>query len=201
MQDGETTEKYLRAYNPGDAFGELALLYNAPRAATIRAVTDCHLWALDRGTFSQIVQGASTKKRERYEEFLSNVPLLEKMDSLERSKIAETLKEMKFIQGDYVIREGEQGDSFYIILEGSAIATKSLQQFLPPQTVKSYGPGDYFGERALLKNEPRAASVIAASSTLKVVTLDRNSFYRLLGPLDHLLKIRISTYDVTDCSS
>ena len=201
MQDGETTEKYLRAYNPGDAFGELALLYNAPRAATIRAVTDCHLWALDRGTFSKIVQGASTKKRERYEEFLSNVPLLEKMDSLERSKIAETLKEMKFDHGDCVIREGEQGDSFYIILEGSAIATKSLQQFLPPQTVKSYGPGDYFGERALLKNEPRAASVIAASSTLKVVTLDRNSFYRLLGPLDHLLKIRISTYDVTDCSS
>ena len=191
----------MRAYNPGDAFGELALLYNAPRAATIRAVTDCHLWALDRGTFSQIVQGASTKKREKYEEFLSNVPLLEKMDSLERSKIAETLKEMKFIHGDYVIREGEHGDSFYIILEGSAIATKSLQQFGPPQTVKSYGPGDYFGERALLKNEPRAASVIAASSTLKVVTLDRNSFYRLLGPLDHLLKIRISTYDVTDCSS
>lgn len=80
--DGETTEKYLRDYNPGDAFGELALLYNAPRAATIRAVTDSHLWALDRGTFNQIVQGASTEKREKYEEFLSNVPLLEKMDGL-----------------------------------------------------------------------------------------------------------------------
>ena len=111
-------EKYLRDYTPGDAFGELALLYNAPRAATIRAVTDCHLWALDRMTFSQIVQGASTEKREKYEEFLSNVPLLEKMSSFERSKIAETLKEMKFDNGDYVIREGEQGDSFYIILEG-----------------------------------------------------------------------------------
>lgn len=40
------------------------------------------------------------------------------MDCLERSKIAETLKEMRFDNGDYVIREGEQGDSFYIILEG-----------------------------------------------------------------------------------
>ena len=50
------------------------------------------------------MQGASTKKRQKYEEFLSNVPLLEKMDHLESSKVAETLKELKFYKDDPVIR-------------------------------------------------------------------------------------------------
>ena len=59
--------------------------------------------------------------------------------------------------------------------------------------MKEYGPGDYFGELALLKNEPRAANVIAKTK-LKVVSLDRNSFKRLLGPLDDILKRNMDSY-------
>jgi cAMP-dependent protein kinase regulator len=55
-EDGDV---YLKTYNPGEAFGELALLYNAPRAATIKAKTDSILWALDRETFKNIVQDAA----------------------------------------------------------------------------------------------------------------------------------------------
>ncbi len=57
-----------------------------------------------------------------YENFLSSVPLLEKMDCYERSKIADSLKEIKFTSGDFIIREGEEGDSFYMVLEGEAVA-------------------------------------------------------------------------------
>ncbi len=69
---------------------------------------------------------------------------------------------------------------------------------MKPTIVKHYKVGDYFGERALLTNESRAANVVASSPLLKVVTLDRNSFKRLLGPLDHLLKVTMSTYDVIE---
>jgi len=120
------------------------------------------------------------------------------MDSYEKSKIADSLKELKFKSGEFVIKEGEQGDSFYLILEGEAIATKTFDPSQPPQKVKNYGVGDYFGEIALLTDTPRAANVIASSPILRVVTLDRHSFKRLLGPLDHLLKIQMSTYNVTE---
>jgi cAMP-dependent protein kinase regulator len=48
----------------------------------------------------------------------------------------------------------------------------------------SYKEGDYFGERALLKNEPRAANIEVTSDEIQVVALERASFKRLLGPLD-----------------
>jgi len=56
--------KYLKTYSSGEAFGELALLYNAPRAASIKAKTDSILFSLDRITFNHIVKDASRKKRE-----------------------------------------------------------------------------------------------------------------------------------------
>lgn len=82
---------YLKTYEPGEAFGELALLYNAPRAATIIAKTDALCWELDRNTFNSIVKVSSQKKRERYETFLQTVEILTSMDHYERSKIADVI--------------------------------------------------------------------------------------------------------------
>lgn len=95
----------MKTYEPGDAFGELALLYNAPRAATIKAKVDCLLWVLDRNTFNHIVKDASMRKREKYEDFLKSVKLLQNMDHYERSKLADAIHEETYQQGDMVIKE------------------------------------------------------------------------------------------------
>jgi cAMP-dependent protein kinase regulator len=95
----------LKTYEPGEAFGELALLYNAPRAATIKAKNNCLLWVLDRNTFNHIVKDASMRKREKYEDFLKSVKLLQNMDHYERSKLADAIKEETFKEGQTVIQE------------------------------------------------------------------------------------------------
>ena len=158
---GNTEPTFLKKYQPGEGFGELALLYNAPRAATITANSEAVLWKLDRDTFNHIVKDAAAKKRQKYDDFLQSVKILQNMDPYERSKLGDALREEKYKKGDYVIREGDIGDKFFFISEGEAIATKVLQDGKPPQQVMSYKRGDYFGERALLTNEARAANIVA----------------------------------------
>ena len=57
----------------GDAFGELALLYNAPRSASIKALSDCNMWGIDRTTFRKVVEEINLKEMEENKKFLSNV--------------------------------------------------------------------------------------------------------------------------------
>lgn len=162
-------------------------MYNAPRAATITCVEAGTLYSLDRNTFNHIVKDAAVKRREKYESFLSQVKILESLEPYERTKLADAFKIINYKAGEYVIREDEPGNTFYFISEGEAIATKTLEAGKPPVEVMQYQKGDYFGERALIKNEPRAANVIAKSD-ITVLCLDRHMFKRLLGPIEEILK-------------
>ena len=191
--DGE--EKFLKTYVPGESFGELALLYNSPRAATIQAKTNCSLWVLDRETFNNIVKDSAQKKREKYEAFLKKVDILSTIDNYELTQICDAIKSETFVKNDFIIKEGESGDVFYILEEGEAIATKILEEGKPPVELKRYNkPGEYFGERALIKGEPRFANIQVVSDVCKILSLDRNSFRRLLGPIEPLLQRNIEKY-------
>ena len=108
--------------------------------------------------------------------------------------MSDALKEECYEPEDFVIKEGEEGNSFYMVVEGEAIATKTLEPGKAPQEVFHYKPGSYFGELALLKNEPRAANIIA-TTPLRLVMLDRHSFKRLLGPMEDILKRNMSVYE------
>lgn len=156
-------ETYLKEYKPGESFGELALLYNAPRAATIICKSEtADLWALDRNTYNAIIKTAMQKKREKYDDFLEKVEILKMMEKYERSKLADAFKEEWYEKEDYIIKQGDaEATCFYMIIEGTCIATKTLEPGKPAQKVKDYAPGDYFGERSLIKDEPRAANIIA----------------------------------------
>ena len=179
--------KFLKEYHSGESFGELSLLYNAPRAATIQAKTDSVLLALDRECFNNIVKDAAMKRRERYESFLTKVDLLSSMDPYERMQLADGLQNHKFKAGEYVVKEGEQGDKFFMVEDGNLVATKVFKPGENAKEVKVYNSGDYFGELALLKNIPRQASILCKTDC-KLVSLDKDSFKRMLGPLEEILK-------------
>ena len=184
---------YLKTYKPGESFGELALLYNAPRAATIRAKTPAICWALDRECFNNIVKTAAVAKREKYENTLKKVGILQTIDPYELGQICDVLKTEIVKAGTAIIKQDEPGDKFYILDEGTAHAEKVIEPGKPAQNVMSYKSCDYFGELALLKGEPRAATVIA-DSDCKLLTLDRMAFKRLLGPLETILQRNSEAY-------
>merc|ERR1712100_855545 len=83
----------------GDIFGELALLYNAPRAASVTSKAACLLWRLDRETFGQITSAASEKYRRTLKEFLAKVPILEHLSVVEHGQLADVMVRTK-VAGD-----------------------------------------------------------------------------------------------------
>jgi cAMP-dependent protein kinase regulator len=91
----------------GDSFGELALLYNAPRAATVKASSECTLFAVDRFTFKFIMMDTTMSKRKTYEGFLEKVPLLSSLTSNERQTVADALKPVTFKDGEAIIHQND----------------------------------------------------------------------------------------------
>eukprot|EP00929_Paragymnodinium_shiwhaense_P101256 TRINITY_DN6420_c0_g1_i1.p1 TRINITY_DN6420_c0_g1~~TRINITY_DN6420_c0_g1_i1.p1 ORF type:complete len:1668 (-),score=442.20 TRINITY_DN6420_c0_g1_i1:61-5064(-) len=174
---------------PGQSFGELALLYNSPRAATVRAASQCLLWSIDRGTFNHCVKGAQAALRERREHFLQSVELLQKLEQGEMQKLIDVLHTSVLSAGEHIINQGDVGDEFFLLERGTAYAAVNGQR------VKDYQEGDYFGELALLRRQPRAADVVAGSTPTEVLVLDAGSFRRMLGKLTHLLERRAEQYN------
>jgi cAMP-dependent protein kinase regulator len=170
---------------PGGSFGELALMYNAPRAATIASTERLSLlWALDRVTFRRILMDSAFARRRMYETFLEEVPLLSSLTPYERSKIADALETQKFPPGTSIISEGDRGEAFYLLESGEAAVYKRESG---DTVLLNYRKGDYFGELALLDDKPRAASVVSVGE-VKVATLGKEGFARLLGPVESRMR-------------
>ncbi|XP_034110909.1 cAMP-dependent protein kinase type I regulatory subunit isoform X2 [Drosophila sulfurigaster albostrigata] len=178
----------------GGSFGELALIYGTPRAATVRAKSDVKLWGIDRDSYRRILMGSTIRKRKMYEEFLSRVSILESLDKWERLTVADSLETCSFEDGETIVKQGAAGDDFYIILEGCAVVLQQRSEGEEPAEVGRLGSSDYFGEIALLLDRPRAATVVARGP-LKCVKLDRARFERVLGPCADILKRNITQYN------
>ena len=89
----------------GGSFGELALLYSQPRAATVTATIDSKLWVVDGKTFRKIIMTSAHKKRKLYESFLKTVPILSSLEPSELVKLADALEPQDFHEGDNIITE------------------------------------------------------------------------------------------------
>jgi cAMP-dependent protein kinase regulator len=179
----------VKTYTDGDSFGELALIYGTPRAATIKAKSNSvRLWAIDRTTFRTILMGQTINRRKLYEDFLRQVHILKTLNDYERLTIADALEQETWHDGESIVTQGEYGHSFYIIVEGQVIVKKDNAE------VARLKKGDYFGEMALMYNQPRAATVLSVNE-VKTVRLDRKSFKLLLGPCEEILKRNTNIYN------
>uniref|UniRef100_U5EXY6 cAMP-dependent protein kinase type II regulatory subunit n=1 Tax=Corethrella appendiculata TaxID=1370023 RepID=U5EXY6_9DIPT len=185
-------QKHIHTYDNSGSFGELALLYNMPRAATIQAETDGQLWAMDRQTFRRILLKSAFRKRKMYETLLDSVPMLKTLQNYERMNLADALVPKLYKNGDKIITQGDAADGMYFVEDGKV--SIRIQQESGEVEISSLGKGQYFGELALVTHRPRAASAYAVDN-VKVAFLDVDAFERLLGPCMDLMKRSIDDYE------
>jgi CRP-like cAMP-binding protein len=160
--------------------------YGKPRAATVIALTEGRLWALDRSVFrSVVVKSNNAQARKDIIHLLQRVELLQALTLTQFQRLADLLNEVQFKAGDYIIRQGEMGEHFYLIMSGLCDCTKSSENGAEVFLVQRK-EHEYFGERALLSNEPRAANVKAVTD-VRLLCINKSAFDEVLGSLSDII--------------
>lgn len=160
---------------PGRVFGELAVLYNCKRTASIKALVDCKLFAIERQCFQLIMMRAGLRRQAEYTSFLKSVPAFENLPEETIIKLTHILEEKTYEDGEYIIRQGALGDTFYIICNGQAKVSVRTKGSSDESFVKYLVPGDLFGEDALRGERERSANVVAVCSSTSANTNNNNN--------------------------
>jgi len=163
----------------GQLFGELAILYNCRRTATVMTKGQVTVWVLERQVFQAVVKSAGQAKDEERFNLLSKVKELKQFPEAKLRKIADCLEEESFENGHCIFKQGAVGDLFFIIRSGEVRVTKN-QDDGSENEVAVLGAGDFFGDKALIKEEKRSANIYAKGD-VKCYTLDRTAFINLVG--------------------
>ncbi|XP_034472818.1 cGMP-dependent protein kinase 1 [Drosophila innubila] len=177
--------QHVGSFGPATVFGELAILYNAPRKATIKAATDARVWKIARKTFRAIMQISGSKEREENLQFLRSAPFLQELEESMLNKVVDLLQRKFYETGSCIVREGEVGHEFFII-RGGTVTIKKKDEAGLEQVVAKRKRGDYFGEQALMNADVRQASVFADAPGTEVLKLEREAFISYLGTIKQL---------------
>eukprot|EP00929_Paragymnodinium_shiwhaense_P076858 TRINITY_DN39574_c0_g1_i1.p1 TRINITY_DN39574_c0_g1~~TRINITY_DN39574_c0_g1_i1.p1 ORF type:complete len:897 (+),score=195.19 TRINITY_DN39574_c0_g1_i1:110-2800(+) len=172
------------------SFGELALLYVAPRAATVQANVDSIVWVIDRQHFKSVLVDGADNLIVQYMQYFDHIDCLQCLIPAERKVLAKALQEFSCVRGDTVLTTGETNSTMYILTRGKVI--ESIET--PVKQDKIYtadptrGTVHIFAPNALLRDETQSGTVQVASATAEFLVLDRGSLETLLEPLSELVK-------------
>lgn len=176
----------LAVLAPGDLFGEMALLLGGRRTATVRAATEARLYALDAQVFRQVVAQHPGFALALEEEMalravaasLGRASSFARLPPEALRWLAVRCQRVRYAAGAEIIRQGEPGDAFYLVRSGQ-VEVVAQQRDGSERRLALLGPGEPFGEQALLTGDPRTASVRAVSE-VEALRLSREDFRRVL---------------------
>ncbi|CAL9692406.1 unnamed protein product [Knipowitschia caucasica] len=172
----------LRTLTTGDVFGELAILYNCKRTATVKAKSSVRLWCMERQTYRTIITNKSKKKREQILGFLKTARTLKDLNDVQLSKIIDSMEEVKYQDKAVIVREGTEGNAFYIILKGEVLVTKNVSGH--QKQIRRMGKGEHFGEQALIREMLRTATC-TADGPVTCFSIDKEVFEETI-PIEQL---------------
>eukprot|EP01043_Picozoa_sp_COSAG02_P055003 COSAG02_NODE_6313_length_3659_cov_122.161798_6_plen_238_part_01 len=120
---------------------------------------------------------------------LSKVPLLQNLDEKERARVADVLEGEEIEPNHPIVVAGDPGEHMYFLEKGDAVAE------VKGETVMRYSRGDYFGELALLTDQPRKATVTSGAEGARCLKLGRASFNEFAEKCAAILEQRKAMYD------
>ena len=176
MYDSATARE-VATRGPGRGFGELALLYSCPRSATVVANTPMKLWTLHAGAFKAIKRSVATRNNSDMLDLLQRVELFNALSEHQLAAIVTAAKRETYEANDVVFHQGDAGNCFCIVERGETSVRVDGHE------VAKLSRGDYFGERALINNEPRAATIVATTD-VSCLVLNRKTFVSMLGSIE-----------------
>lgn len=107
---------------------------------------------------------------------LANVPLFASLSKKDLQRVAKASDEVTIKAGRTIVEQGRTGHEFFLILEGTAVVRRNNRK------VADLGPGQYFGELAILDRGPRSASVVATTE-MDVLVLGQREFVSVLDSI------------------
>lgn len=176
------------------SFGELALLHDCPRTATVIADSDGIVWCLDQQTFQIILITETASRKYQFEEVLKSNKALSVLTYAERLKLVDALHMRQFEGGSCIIKEGEDGMLMYFIVSGQVRITVKNEETGIETEVGRILTGDHFGELALAMNKRRQASAHAEGKVM-CAELEVAAFERLLGSYKEIIRRNIDIYN------
>jgi CRP-like cAMP-binding protein/pSer/pThr/pTyr-binding forkhead associated (FHA) protein len=182
-QGPDALPRHLRDLGPGDYFGEIALIRDVPRTASVRAMSNVTTLALGREAFQRLLQPhfelyERSKRMVEDQEALTSIPLFASLKPKERDLLTSKLTLRRFEEGEMIVEQGTPGEYFYLIKQGR-VSVSMLDSQGRSHELRTLGPGQYFGEIALLLSAPRTASV-RAMEAVETWMLHRADFTDLL---------------------
>lgn len=166
----------------GSIIGELALLYDCPRAATVVAETDCELWRVSQYTFRRIKAAYALKNDQQTQSTVRGIPFFKDLPEEYIIKLADSLFQYSFKKGDVIVRKGEAGETMFIIKEGYIRGTDISIGTTDYADIR-LGPGDFFGERCIVTGEAYQGTATAATDG-RAWTLSKERFLHTVGHLN-----------------
>jgi serine/threonine protein kinase/CRP-like cAMP-binding protein len=184
-------EVELLTLRAGDYFGEMALMLDESRHANCIAVGKVKCLSLDRVKFDMLLGPVQDVLARRMRiRILQSVPLLSRLPESKLVRLAGVMRVQAFADKAYIIRQGEEGSRFYIINEGEVKCTRTDANGQEEELIR-LTPQEFFGERALITNEPRKANVIAMGP-VECLVLERKNFQALLSDVQADLQQEMS---------
>mmetsp|Transcript_46014 Transcript_46014/g.80897 ORF Transcript_46014/g.80897 Transcript_46014/m.80897 type:complete len:987 (-) Transcript_46014:166-3126(-) len=169
----------------GASFGEMALLYRAPRSATVRALKKSSLWTIGRTDFKEMLKRVAEENTKEYLSYLDELAILKPLSLSEKEGIAKVLDKVHYSKGDVIFRRGDPASAFYILLDGTVQVEKegqlrTLNAHLSSRQFQT------FGDRTLLEDIARSATVTVVSDSAQCLMLEREDFHMMLGSVRNL---------------